>query len=479
MKTPKSAFLSFVLVLATTQALQAYYRKPVTEEPAPEAKQIIKIQSIDNADQPVVEKVMQAYVVRNGEEAPADNDFTEVRVEGASNIEAGGPWLGIQFGPVSRPLAAQLQLEKNSGQMVLNVLKDSPADMAAFNQYDVITQIDGQPINSDLGAFLDIVRTFQPGETHTFTLLRGGKLIDVNLVVGTRPEDAAKREYIFEDDLGHVARGNVFKRGGIVMKDDDGNWTFNKLGDGEFEWNSLPGLQDGNFEALLERIPFEGHADTIFESAHGKSVRVEVGDNGQVTVTTTTTDADGNESTTTDTYDSMEAYKAENPDQGVFMLRFDGAHGLQGNNMRFLPGNIGTFAWTNEDGNIDVNVELKELDERVKGLLEKSDNMMKQIDINIETDGTDPKTGEPRFHIIRRIDEGSGAPAMKDVRVFESKVMTSFKVAPDGSITLTTRDGDAELVQEFDNADQLKAAMPDYYDRYAKLLDQAANAGAE
>jgi len=479
MKTPRFAFLTIALVLIAAQTLQARFRNPATDEPAPEPKQIIKIRTAGSADQPVNEKVVRGYFIGDGDEAPIDNAFTEIKVERASNIEAGGPWLGIQFGPVSRPLATQLQLEKDRGQMVLNVLKDSPADLAAFNQYDVITQIDGQPVNSDLGAFLDIVRTFQPGETHTFTLLRGAKLIDVNLVVGTRPDDVAQREYLFESDLGHVTRGNVFKRGGIAMKDDNGNWTFNKLGDGAFEWNGLPGLEDGNFETLLEGVPFEGHAETIFESSKGQSVRIEVGDGGKVTVTKTTTDANGNENTTTDTYDSMEDYKAQNPDSNVFMLHLDSEHQLPGGEFLIKPDNIGTFMLRKGDGNIDVNVQLQEMDERLRGLLERSENMMKQIEIDVNAGDVDPETGVRKLHILRRIDEGSGAPAAEDVRVFTSKVMTSFNVAPDGSITLTTRDGDAELVKEFDNADQLKAAMPDYYDRYAKLLEQAASAGTE
>jgi len=475
MKNLRFASFTIVLVLIAAQALQARIRNPALDEPAPEAKQIIKIRAAGDADQPASEKVMHAFVVRGENNEPAIADvLTEIKVEGASNIEAGGPWLGIQFGPVSRPLATQLQLEKDRGQMVLNVLKDSPADMAAFNQYDVITQIDGQPVNSDLGAFLDIVRTFQPGETHTFTLLRGAKLIDVNLVVGTRPEDAAQREYVFEDDLGHVARGNVFKRGGIAMKDDSGNWTFNKLGDGEFQWNGLPGLEDGNFEALLERIPFEGHADTIFESSKGQSMRIEVGDGGKVTVTKTTTDANGNENTTTDTYDSMEDYKAQNPDSNVFMMHLDTEHKLPGGEFLIKPDNIGTFMLRNGDGNVDVKVQLQEMDERLKGLLERSENMMKQIEIDVDAGDVDPNTGVRKLHILRRIGEGDGAAG--NVQIFNGKVATRFNVAPDGSITLTTRDGDAELVQEFDNADQLKAAMPDYYDRYAKLLDQAASA---
>ena len=475
----KLATFTTAIALFCASAVEARVKKQ-DEEPAPLVRQIVKIEQADATDQPVAENIRRAYVVRDGVESAPANIFAEINVENApSNIEAGGPWIGIQFGPVSRPLAKHLRLETDAGQMVLNVLKGSPAEMASIGQYDVITQIDGQTVSSDLGAFLDIVRSFQPGETHTLTVLRGGQLVDVNLVVGTRPDDAASREYLFEDDLGHVARGNVFKRGGIMMKDDDGNWTMNKLGDGEFEWNTVPGLQNGNFEALLEGIPFDGHANTIFESAKGQSVRIEIGDDGKVNVTKTTKGPDG-EDTTTDTYDSMEAYKAENPDANVFSFRFDadGAdHQLLGNALFFNPDEDSPFLWKDGAGNIDVDVKMEKLNSHLKELLERSDDMMKRIEINVDSDGTDAKTGQRRFRIMRRIGDGNGQD--EDVQIFTSKVATSFKVAPNGSITLTTRDGDAELVQEFDNADQLKAAMPDYYDRYANLLDKARNAPAE
>jgi len=45
----------------------------------------------------------------------------------AQNIEAGGPWLGIQFGPVPKPLAAHLGIDPGEGQMVLNVVEGSPS----------------------------------------------------------------------------------------------------------------------------------------------------------------------------------------------------------------------------------------------------------------------------------------------------------------------------------------------------------------
>src|SRR5258707_12445768 len=57
-----------------------------------------------------------------------------------ANIEPGGPWLGIQFGPVSKATVSQLHL--SSGQMVINIHENSPADQAGLQQYDVITAID-------------------------------------------------------------------------------------------------------------------------------------------------------------------------------------------------------------------------------------------------------------------------------------------------------------------------------------------------
>ncbi len=91
----------------------------------------------------------------------------------AADLPAGGPWLGVQFGPVPKPLAAHLKLGDEKGQMILNVAEGSPADVAGLQQYDVITALDGQSATGDIGAFLEVVRSWLPNQSHSLTIMRG------------------------------------------------------------------------------------------------------------------------------------------------------------------------------------------------------------------------------------------------------------------------------------------------------------------
>jgi serine protease Do len=124
-----------------------------------------------------------------------DMDAFVSSARSAGAIQPGGPWLGIQFGPVPKPLAAHLGLEPGTGQMVLNIVEGSPADIAGMQQYDVITQIDSRPVVGEVESFIDILRTFAPGETRMLNVVRGSKPIQANLVIGARPEDAEITKY--------------------------------------------------------------------------------------------------------------------------------------------------------------------------------------------------------------------------------------------------------------------------------------------
>ncbi len=62
----------------------------------------------------------------------------------------------------------------------------SPADKAGVKDGDIVTTIEGQTIDGDHP--LDAVLTqFAPGRTVTLEINRGGKTLDLQLTLGTRP----------------------------------------------------------------------------------------------------------------------------------------------------------------------------------------------------------------------------------------------------------------------------------------------------
>jgi S1-C subfamily serine protease len=113
------------------------------------------------------------------------------------------PWLGISGTSLDSDLAQAMKLDANQkGVLVVDVSPNSPADkaglMGSTTQVtingqttvvggDIITAIDGSPIQKfeDLSSYL--INNTQVGQTVTLTILRQGKEQAVKLTLGTLP----------------------------------------------------------------------------------------------------------------------------------------------------------------------------------------------------------------------------------------------------------------------------------------------------
>lgn len=368
----------------------------------------------------------------------------------SKNIEAGGPWLGIQFGPVSKPLAAHLGIDPAEGQMVLNVVEGSPADDAGLQQYDVITKIDGNATSADVAGFLDVVRGFEPGQTHDFALVRNGNNTQVSITVGTRPESTGPSPFKFDMQLAPLSQGRVFQRGGILQKGPDGAWSFQALDqlhdlpDNVFKF--MPKLGDGDMTFSWKG---DGNDAKCFQFLfHGESnLQVERGEDGQITVTKTEDD-NGNETTSTTTYANEEEFEAADPDgfktyKGNIHFRVLGDLNLPG--LHFGgKGAFGNFIFKKGDGDLDLDIDIDRIIEQSKEML-----------------------GHHKIILKKRL--GSSGDATVKAFIFKSKPSVSFEVDPDGAIRVTIRQGDDELIENYDNSAQLEEARPELYEKYQNL----------
>lgn len=104
--------------------------------------------------------------------------------------------LGIQVEPVPAALASHLQLKENSGLIVTEVVKDSPADKAGVKPHDIILEMDGKPVGADVEAFRKAVRELKGEAKITLKVLREGKPVELRDVVVPpgRPEEASPGE---------------------------------------------------------------------------------------------------------------------------------------------------------------------------------------------------------------------------------------------------------------------------------------------
>lgn len=91
-------------------------------------------------------------------------------------IESGrvsSPFLGVRNADLTPEIAEQFGLPGESGVIVVEVEPGTPADEAGLQREDVITALDSTEIEGS-GALLGALRDYQPGDTITLTVLRGG-----------------------------------------------------------------------------------------------------------------------------------------------------------------------------------------------------------------------------------------------------------------------------------------------------------------
>lgn len=378
-------------------------------------------------------------------EAPADAQPQ------ARNIEAGGPWIGVQFGPVPKPLRSHLKLAEGVGQMVLNVAEGSPADVAGLLQYDVIIDIDGREASNDMGAFLDMIRSYRPNETHRFGLIRAGEPTSQQVVVGSRPADWNTLKYKYEMEEEPMAGGQLFQRGGMLEKDAQGNWQFkdlNQLKDMHDIWKHIPQFDPNDLQYSWRRtMPGDQNQVQIYVN-QGREVRIEKNADGKITVTKTQRE-DGKESTTTATYDDEAAFEKADPD--TFKSYQGGFGGGMG---QFYGGPLFGQGFGGTQGKpFRFNYNLKELHEAADALRKEAEAAQKQADVLNEQLQNDMS----QLRAVREV----------------AKATTSFEVDADGSIRVTMRSAGGEIVERFQNVDQLKNSRPELYEKYQAIRGES------
>jgi serine protease Do len=100
-------------------------------------------------------------------------------------IERG--FLGIQFKEVTPDLAASIGLDRDTkGVMVDDVVPDSAAEKAGLKTYDVIIELNGEPVEKG-NEFLNRVALMNPGAKVDMIVIRDGKRREFNVTLGKRP----------------------------------------------------------------------------------------------------------------------------------------------------------------------------------------------------------------------------------------------------------------------------------------------------
>ena len=97
------------------------------------------------------------------------------------------PFMGVGIESINLFIQEQLGLANTRGALIVNVTEGQPAAEAGLQRDDVVTAINGDPINDSDGLISYLVFETEVGQTVDLTVVRDGDTISIPLTLGARP----------------------------------------------------------------------------------------------------------------------------------------------------------------------------------------------------------------------------------------------------------------------------------------------------
>lgn len=402
------------------------------------------------------------------------NPLVQLASLGIGLDDDGAGWLGVHLTEVPAPLAAQLGLEgEGIGVMVGNVVQDSPAEEAGLRRWDVMVSLNGQSVSDDMGQLIERIRGFSEGTDVDLTVIRNGEETDLEVTLGARPE-SAKTRWAHKFAPGVAIRERIRDRAHVLKLGEDGELEFLNLKSFPVELRKVFPFRHG----LTTRIILDDDRKSFNVVITQDDQTLEIEQEGDGEITVRRTDEDGN--VTESVYDSaddlaendeeaFEVYNSMDRDHKVF-FRGDGDAKFD---FDFDFGEFGDLHGMML--NLKELKGLEELDsEALEEAMEGLHEALKNMPHGPHGFGFDWKGHGSGGHGFqwRSADEGDEDPdsaprvLRRMLRGHVGSPGHSFRVAPDGSIELHIRNGDTEVIQVFEDEDDLAERNPELYEKY-------------
>lgn len=414
--------------------------------------ELVQVKPVDDA--PVVVPG-QVIVTQDGNGgywtiAPGEGQHGAVFMARAAGEAGTRGWLGVSVDEVPEALAAQMEVA--GGVMIVNVMKDSPADQAGLEVHDIVLSVDGQSIDGESPRIVELIGSRKPGDKVNLVVMRQGQKKNLTVELGSRP-GSDQMVWKFDTAPQTKVEERIRTRGKVMGKGPGGQWIIKDLG----ELDKLKDLGDH----LKLMVPHSGSQSTqVFVDGNRHNVRIQVRDDGSTLninqeddgeITVTRTDDNGKESTAT--YANEEELKAGDPE----------AYEL------FSGTGKGAFVHLNIDAlgqHGDIKVDLGEWQAKLEEGLEEAEEAMEKAREEIERQYGDMAEKFKGFNFRigdGRSDHGPGMFVM-------GRVNQSFKVLPNGTIEAVLRKGDTEVVRTFTNEADLAKRDPKLYEKFQSVM---------
>ena len=93
------------------------------------------------------------------------------------------PFLGLQYRPVTKDLKETFNLPVDIGIYILGVVAGEAADKGGVKVNDIITEVDGKPINENR-SLTRILQDYKPGDSVTLSVMRGSESLKLPVTLG-------------------------------------------------------------------------------------------------------------------------------------------------------------------------------------------------------------------------------------------------------------------------------------------------------
>jgi len=117
---------------------------------------------------------------------PARHD---IHVFHNNDNEVQGAFLGVRVQEITKELQEARDLPTSKGALVNSVEPGSPADQAGLKRWDLIVELDREQIDAPTD-LIRKVRSMDPGEQVSITVLRDGQRRSFPITLSTRPKDS-------------------------------------------------------------------------------------------------------------------------------------------------------------------------------------------------------------------------------------------------------------------------------------------------